>query len=109
MFLFVILRYYSKITESYGFDRYTNEFNEKLFPITKNDTEMKNIKKDIDNYNQALEEYNDYLKYLIKKYKIELSGNTIKRVAFNFGKDSKQLNKKNCKVITTLLNYKLFY
>ena len=26
------LEYYDKITESYGFDRYTNEFNEKLFP-----------------------------------------------------------------------------
>lgn len=31
------LKYYDKITESYGFDRYTNEFNEKLFPITKDD------------------------------------------------------------------------
>ncbi|MGZ5548156.1 MAG: hypothetical protein ACXWFZ_09415, partial [Nitrososphaeraceae archaeon] len=102
------LEYYAKLSESYGFDRYTNEFNEKLFPITKDDREMKNIKKDIDNYNQALEEYTNYLQYLIKKYKIKLSGNTIKRVAFTFGKNIENVDQKNCKFITALLNYKSF-
>ena len=66
-----MLEYYTKITESYGFDRYTNEFIEKIFPITKDEKEMKNIEKEIDSYNQALQEYNDYLKYLIKKYNIK--------------------------------------
>lgn len=102
------LEYYAKITESYGFDRYTNEFNEKLFPVTKHDQEMKNIKIDIDNYNKALHEYNDYLKHLIKKYKIKLTGNTLKRVAFFLAKDVEWMNNKNCKVITAVLDYKFF-
>lgn len=102
------LEYYAKITESYGFDRYTYEFKERLFPITKYDREMKNIEKDIDNYNQALEEYNAHLKYLIKKYKIKLEGNTIKRIAFNYGNETEQLNNKNCKFIIAVLDYKFF-
>ena len=58
------------------------------FEETKNDEEIriktleKKYEKDIDNYNQALMNYNTFLKYLINKYKIKQSGNMIKRVAF---------------------------
>ena len=32
--------YQAKIVESYGYDIYTGEFNEKVFPITKEDKQM---------------------------------------------------------------------
>jgi len=100
------LEYYAKITESYGFDRYTYEFNEKLFPVTKDDREMKNIKKDIDDYNQALEEYTNYLQYLIQKYKIKQSGNIIKRIAFTFRTGTEQ--QMNNKPIPAIVDYRFF-
>ena len=101
------LEYYAKITESYGFNRYTNEFNEKVFPVTKDDKQIENIEKDIDNYNQALINYITYLKYLIKKYKIKQSGNTLKRVAFNLQNYDNML-KYDSKYITTVLDYNSF-
>ena len=61
--------------KSYGYDPYTGDYDVKKFPITKEDKQEKNIEKDFDNYNQALEEYNDYLKELIKKYNIKPTGN----------------------------------
>lgn len=100
------LEYYAKITESYGFDKYTNEFNEKLFPVTRDDREMKKIEKDIDDYNQFLEEYSNYLKYLKKKYNIKQSGNTIKRVAFIFKNDTEQ--QMNNKPLTAILDSSFF-
>ena len=44
---------------------------------------MENISKDFKNYSQALSEYNDYLKELIKKYNIRLTGHILRRLAFN--------------------------
>ena len=101
------MEYYAKITESYGFNRYTNEFNEKLFPITKDDKQMKKYKKDIDNYNQALINYITYLKYLIKKYKIKQSGNTLKRVAFNLKTPTDLISQ--YPFVTTTMDYRFFY
>ena len=81
------LDYFDKITQSYGYDKYTGELNEKLFPITKDDKQMKEIVKNIDNYNQALMQLKDYLKQLIKKYNIKPIGNIDKRLAFKLKKD----------------------
>ena len=77
------LEYKLKIVESYGYDPYTGDVNEKKFPITKEDKQMKNIAKDFDNYFQALEEYNEYLKDLIKKYDIKPTGNLVQRLTFS--------------------------
>ncbi|MGI9010183.1 MAG: hypothetical protein ACR2F1_03230 [Nitrososphaeraceae archaeon] len=101
------LEYYDKITESYGFDRYTNEFNEKLFPITKDDKQIKKIMQDIENYNQLLIEYKDYLKQLIKKYNIKQAGNTIKRVAFNLITPTDSISQ--YQFVTTVIDYRFFY
>ena len=73
------VEYYEKIVKSYGFDIYNGEFNEKMFPITKEDKQMENIEKDFKNYFKTLSEYNDYLKELIKKYDIKPTGNLVKR------------------------------
>ena len=101
------LDYYDKITQSYGFDKYTNEFNAKLFPVTKDDKQKKDIENNIDNYNQALGEYNNYLKYLVKKYKIRQTGNTIKRIAFNRRNDIQA--SQNSKFITAVIDHTYFY
>ena len=101
------LEYYDKITESYGFDRYTNEFNEKLFPITKDDKQIKNIIQDIEKYNQLLIEYQDCLKHLIKKYSIKQAGNTIKKVAFNLITPTGSISQ--YPFVTTTMDYRLFY
>ena len=77
------LKYQAKIVESYGYDTYTGDFNEKVFPITKEDKQMDSIAKDFKNYFKTLEEYYDYLKELIKKYKIKPTGNLVRRLAFN--------------------------
>lgn len=101
------LDYYGNITDSYGFDKYTNEFNAKLFPITKDDREKEVIKNNIENYNQAVKEYINFLKYLIKKYDIKQAGNITKRIAFNLRNDSK--SSQNSKFITTVIDSKYFY
>ena len=69
------VHYYSKIVESYGYDPHTGEYDTKKFPITKEDKQKENIDKDFDNFDQALEEYNEYLKELIKKYNIKPKAN----------------------------------
>ena len=80
------LNYQARSVESYGYDTYTGDFNEKVFPITKEDKQMDSIGKDFENYEQAVSEYDDYLKHLVKKYNIKQSGNILKTVAFNLEK-----------------------
>ena len=46
------LKYQAKIVESYGYDIYTGDFNEKVFPITKEDKQMDSIAQDFKNYFQ---------------------------------------------------------
>jgi hypothetical protein len=86
------LDYNLKIVKSYGYDPYTGDYDLKKFPITKEDKQEKNIDKDFDNYNQALEEYRNYLKELIKKYDIKPTGNLVQRLTFriptNYNDDS---------------------
>ena len=76
------LEYYGTIMDSYGLEKTTDEFNDKLFFTVKDDNHLKNIIKDIEIYNKIVIEYKDYLKYLIKKYNIYPSGNLDKRIAF---------------------------
>ena len=105
------LEYNAKIVESYGFDTYTGDFNEKMFPVTKEDKQMENIAKDFKNYDQAVSEYDDYLKELIKKYNIKPTGNLVKRIAFNIRTDydgnSKQ--KQHFKFVTAVVDLKDFF
>ena len=53
---------YYKIVESYGYDKYTSDFDTKKFPITKEDKEMDKIANDFKNYFKTSEEYHDYKK-----------------------------------------------
>ena len=102
------LKYHANIVKSYGFDIYTGDFNAKKFPITKEDSQSKNIAKDFDNYDQALSEYNYYLKELIKKYNIKPRGNLVKRLAFNVNKNDTNLKLQNCKFITAVVDLDYF-
>lgn len=100
------LEYHAKIIESYGYDPYTGDFDEKKFPITKEDKHMDKIDKDFKNYFNSVSEYNIYLKELIKKYNIKQLGNTIKRVSFNLNKD---INiDKDYKFINAIIGPELF-
>ena len=89
------LNYQAKIVESYGYDTYTGDFNEKVFPITKEDKQMDSIANDFKNYFKICSEYGDYLKELIKRYKIKPSGNIIKRVAFTLKNDNNNMSNSN--------------
>jgi hypothetical protein len=85
------VEYYSKIVESYGYDPYTGDYDIQKFPITKEDKQKENIEKDFDNYFQAIDEYNEYLKELIKKYDIKPTGNLVQRLTFRMhNNNSKQ-------------------
>jgi hypothetical protein len=100
------LNYQAKIVESYGYDTYTGDFNEKLFPITKEDKQMDSIAKEFKNYFQICSEYGDYLRELIKKYNIKQSGNISKRIAFNLKNDS--MSKHNSMYIPTVIDPQTF-
>ncbi|HEY6589255.1 MAG TPA: hypothetical protein VIY98_13260, partial [Nitrososphaeraceae archaeon] len=107
------LEYHTKIVKSYGYNSYTGDVDEKKFPVTKEDKQMKGIKKNFDNYFQALEEYNEYLKELVKKYDIKPTGNLVKRLAFNIhvnddynGSNSKQ--QQHPEFITSVIDFKDF-
>lgn len=104
------LKYLTKIVKSYGFDPYTGNFDQKQFPVTKEDKQIQNIKKDFNDYNQVLEQYNSHLRYLIQKYKIKSVGNTIKRLAFNLEKNVRNNEKqKKYKFINELVDNTFFY
>ena len=102
------LKYQGEIVESYGFNTHTGEFNEKVFPITKEDKQMDSIAKDFENYEQAVSEYDDYLKHLVKKYNIKQSGNILKRVAFNLEKKDDNILKQDPKYINTVIDNQHF-
>lgn len=102
------LEYYVKIVESYGYDPSTGNYDAKKFPITKEDKQMKNIATDFKNYFKALEYYN-YLKELIKKYKIKPRGNIVRRLAFNINsKNDTNLKQQHFKFITAVVDWQDF-
>ena len=105
------LKYQAKIVESYGYDTYTGDFNEKVFPITKEDKQMDSIAKDFKNYFKTLEEYYNYLKELIKKYKIKPTGNLVRRLAFNININNdniSNLEQQHCQFITAVIDWQDF-
>jgi hypothetical protein len=88
------VEYYSKIVESYGYDPHSGDYDTQKFPITKDDKQKKTIEKDFDDYFQALEEYIDYLKELIKKYNIKPTGNLVQRLTFKRYTNYENINSK---------------
>jgi sulfur relay (sulfurtransferase) DsrC/TusE family protein len=74
---------------------------------------MKNIAKDFDNYFQALEEYDNYLKEIIKKYNIKPpAGNLVKRLAFNIHTDddnSTNSKQQHFKFLTAVVDWQDFF
>jgi hypothetical protein len=60
--------YYGKLMSYYGFDMKSGTWDTKLFPITKNDKEIKGINTDRLRFNDAVKKYNDYVILLSKKY-----------------------------------------
>ena len=76
-------KYYEKIVKNYSYDPYTGEYNEKMLPKPKEEKQRKNIAKDFKAYFKTLDEYADFLKELIKKYDIKLTGGNLLKVAFN--------------------------
>ena len=108
-----VLNYQAKIVVSYGYDPYTGDIDTKKFPITKEDKEMDQIANDFKNYFNTISEYNDYLKELIKKYKIKPTGNLVQRLIFHFYNDtdntsSKQQQDFDCQFIMAVVNWKDF-
>jgi UDP-N-acetylglucosamine 2-epimerase len=70
---------------------------------------MENIDQDFKNYFKALEEYYEYLKELIKKYKIKPTGNLVRRLAFNLKNNDDVTFSKQAqyhKFITTVVDLK---
>ena len=101
------LEYHSKIVEFYGYNPYTGDFDTKKFPVTREDTQREAIVKDFKDFDHALSEYGDYLKYLIKKYTIKQTGNTSKRLAFTVKKEADTL-KHDRKFITIVIDSTYF-
>jgi hypothetical protein len=105
------LKYNEKIVEHYGYNPYTDEYDTKKFPITKEDKQKENIDKDFDNYFQALEEYNNYIKELIKKYNIKPKAN-FQRLTFkihnNTNSKQPQLPNLDLEFITVAVNLDYF-
>ena len=63
--------YYGKLMSYYGFDVKSGKWDLKQFPVTKNDKEMIRINSDRLRFNQAVQEYNIYIKYLSRKYRLK--------------------------------------
>ena len=104
------VKYNVKIVKSYGYDPYTGDYDAKKLPITKDDKQMENITKDFQNYFKAVKEYYEYLKELIKKYDIKLTGNIVRRLAFNMNPNNSDSNLKQqrFKFITAVIDWKDF-
>lgn len=65
--------YYDKLLFQYGYDSKKDQWDMKRFPVTRTDRQMEGIKSDIDNAHKAVEEYNQYLEYLARKYDLDIN------------------------------------
>jgi hypothetical protein len=63
---------YGKLLSQYGFNAVTGDWNEKLFPVTPTDAQMKEIRSDMDAYKKALSNVVEYSQYLGRKYSLEV-------------------------------------
>jgi hypothetical protein len=64
--------YYGKLMSYYGFDMKSGKWDTKQFPVTKNDKEMIGINSDRRRFSLAVQEYNNYVAYLSRKYHFKL-------------------------------------
>lgn len=67
------VKYYNKLLSQYGFHPKTGEFNSKLFPVTQTDKQLEGIESDVDTFNKAVSELNEYKAYLARKYNLDLA------------------------------------
>jgi hypothetical protein len=65
--------YYGKLMSHYGFDVKSGKWDTRQFPITKNDKEMIGTNSDRLRFNEAVRQYNNYIEYLSRKYRLKLS------------------------------------
>ena len=66
------IRYRSKLMAYYGFDVQSGKWDNARFPVTKTDLQMEGIRSDIQRYNDAVQEYNEYAEYLATTYGIDI-------------------------------------
>jgi len=66
------IRYRSKLMAYYGFDVQSGKWDNTKFPVTRNDSQMEGIRSDIQRYNDAVQEYNQYTEYLATTYGIDI-------------------------------------
>lgn len=69
---FDALGYHKKLMKQYGYDEITEDFNYRLFPVPKSDKELEGARKDIDKFFKVQAEYNDFIKYLVRKYHVNI-------------------------------------
>ena len=67
-----VLENHKKLMKQYGYDEITEEFNHKLFPVPKSDKELEGIRKDIDDFFKLLDKYNEFIRYLVQKYHVNI-------------------------------------
>jgi len=66
------IRYRSKLMAYYGFDVQSGKWDNTKFPVTRTDSQMEGIRSDIQRYNDAVQEYNQYTEYLATTYGIDI-------------------------------------
>jgi hypothetical protein len=66
------IRYRSKLIAYYGFDVQSGKWDNTRFPVTRTDSQMEGIRSDIQRYNEAVQEYNEYTEYLATTYGIDI-------------------------------------
>lgn len=64
--------YYGKLLSRYGYNSEADEWNLKKFPTTQTDSQMEGIKNDIDAYDKAAANLEEYRQYLAEKYDMDL-------------------------------------
>ena len=72
------IRYRSKLMAYYGFDVESGKWDNTKFPVTRTDTQMEGIRFDIQEYNDAVQEYIEYTEYLATTYGIDIQRETRK-------------------------------
>jgi hypothetical protein len=66
------VRYQSKLMAYYGFDVQSGKWDNTKFPVTRTDSQMEGIRSDIQKYNDAVQEYNEYTECLATSYGINI-------------------------------------
>ncbi len=66
------IMYQKKLMNCYGLDTVNCNWDLKKFPVTRTDTQMNGIQRDIQKYNETVCQYNDYSKRLGLEYGIDI-------------------------------------